>query len=175
MCGIICIYASKKRELEKQFFSKCSQYADTLKPRGPDGGKYYIDTQQNLFMGFKRLAIMDLSENGMQPFAELNLNLICNGEIYNYKELIKKYNIHVNSHSDCQVILPLVRRFGFTEAIKMLDGEFALCVYDCELNKIYVARDRYGVRPLYFGYNEQKCMYGFASEMKGAYIIHLMN
>jgi len=104
--------------------------------------------------------------------------LICNGEIYNYKELIKKYNLNCVSRSDCEVIIQLYEKLkssdisSHEEIVKKLcqelDGEFAFIIYDAD--KIIVARDRYGVRPLFYGKNntgsDHRSAFGFASELK---------
>jgi asparagine synthase (glutamine-hydrolysing) len=136
--------------------------------------KYHnIETNSiNIFMGFHRLSINDLSQNGDQPFVSDNITLICNGEIYNYKELVKEYDIQLNSNSDCEVIIHMYKKIGFNETIKKLDGVFACILHDSDNNIIHVARDPIGVRSLYIGFNENK-EYGFCSELKG--LSNIMN
>lgn len=132
--------------------------------RGPDDVRV-VDTGAGL-MGFCRLAIMGLSEEGMQPF-ELNKSYsICNGEIYGFekiKESLKdKYTF--KSGSDCEIILPLYNEFGVA-MFKMLDAEFACVIYDNKENSFIAARDPIGIRPLYYGYDEKGVMV-LASEPK---------
>ncbi len=132
--------------------------------RGPDDSRI-IDTG-NGFLGFHRLAIMGLTESGMQPF-ELDGNyIVCNGEIYCFgkikKELEKKYTF--KSDSDCEILLPLYKEYG-TDMFKMLDAEFACIIYDGKTNSYIAARDPIGIRPLYYGYDEKGVIL-FASEAK---------
>lgn len=105
------------------------------------------------FLAFKRLAIVDTSTAGNQPFLsdDRRIAVMCNGEIYNYKELIQEYDLHCNSQSDCEVLLRLYEKMGFKEMVKRLDGVFAIVLRDYSTNKVYVARDYIGVRPLFTG------------------------
>jgi asparagine synthase (glutamine-hydrolysing) len=126
--------------------------------RGPDNTHNLKVDKWNLV--FHRLAINDLSENGDQPMQKEGITLLCNGEIYNCKELIEKYALHMNSHSDCEVIIDLYRLFGIEKCCQLLDGYFAFCLIDG--NKVYLARDFVGVRPLFYSNSPQS----FASEAK---------
>ena len=96
-------------------------------------------------MAFDRLAINDLSDEGMQPFrSDDGLRaLVCNGEIYNHEDLEEK-----PSKSDCACLLPLVERVGIMSAASLLDGEFAMCYTDG--SRVLAARDHLGVRPLFY-------------------------
>jgi len=126
--------------------------------RGPDNT--HLLKVNGLSLAFHRLAINDLSENGNQPMQKNGITLVCNGEIYNCKELIEKYNFQMNSHSDCEVIIDLYRSFGIKRCCQLLDGYFAFCLID--ENKVYLARDFVGVRPLFYTTNP----FSFASEAK---------
>ncbi|GJM17782.1 MAG: hypothetical protein DHS20C13_31090 [Thermodesulfobacteriota bacterium] len=93
----------------------------------------------------------------------------CNGEIYNYKELIKSENLAVKTHSDCEVILHLFIKYGLEKTIKMINGEFAFFIFEIfngkkEMN-LYLGRDHCGIRPLFYGQTEHT--FAFSSEMKG--------
>ncbi len=147
---------------------------ESIKHRGPDNTTIISidrDGAQTFIFGFHRLAINDLSENGNQPFVQDNIYLMCNGEIYNYKYLIKKYNLKVKSNSDCEVILHLYKLFGnIKDIIKELDGVYAFILYDKIKNKIFISRDRFGVRSLYYAKNGNE--YAFSSELKA---INFMN
>ena len=125
--------------------------------------------KDNIFFGFHRLAINDLSIDGNQPFTSNDGNtiLVCNGEIYNYKQLASEYQIDLTSNSDCEIILHLYLKIGFMETIKKLDGIFACVLYDKNTNTISVARDRMGISSLYVGINNNNNEYGFCSELKG--------
>lgn len=121
--------------------------------RGPDDSKI-IDTGKG-FLGFHRLAIMGLTEKGMQPFEFKGNYIVCNGEIYGFKKLreqliAKGYSF--KSGSDCEILLPLYREYG-TQMFSMLDAEYALIIYDAENSEYIAARDPIGIRPLYYGYD----------------------
>jgi asparagine synthase (glutamine-hydrolysing) len=145
---------------------------DRIKARGPDMSK--VITDETGIWGFHRLAIMDLSEHGMQPFELDGSRLICNGEIYHYKLLKKEVenDYEFKSSSDCEVLLPLYRKFGF-DMFNMLDAEFALVMYDAHEKEIIAARDPIGIRPLFYGYSKLSSEIMFASEAKA--LIDLCN
>ena len=165
MCGIVCLIQYGSKSIDADLTASC---LNKLSSRGPDkSSSYSIDLGvTKIFMGFARLAIMDTSILGQQPFVDNDNVVICNGEIYNYKDIIEKYNIITRSNCDCEVILPLYEEIGFHQMTMEIDAEFAMILYDSRKNVIYAARDRFGVRPLYYGYNRQTEMIGFASEMK---------
>lgn len=157
MCGIICLIDMDIKTFLTQL--------DKLSPRGPDSLSYL--KSNNIYFGFTRLSIMDLSSNGLQPFINDNHLLLCNGEIYNYKELIKQYDLSYTKN-DCRVLIPLIKKLGFKNAIKILDAEFAIIYYD-GIN-LFATRDKFGVRPLYVGYKNKKII-GFASELKAIHSV----
>jgi asparagine synthase (glutamine-hydrolysing) len=101
-------------------------------------------------MAFYRLAITGV-ECGDQPFHLGSVHLVCNGEIYNYKELYDKYelNDYRKTDSDCEVILHLYNKLGIEETIALLDGEFAFCLVDQEKHLVHFGRDHMGIKPLY--------------------------
>ena len=170
MCGIFALLNNQTDiGLVKNEFIKGHE-------RGPEFSK--LDTSYiKMVLGFHRLAINGLNEASNQPLVIDDIVLICNGEIYNYKQLYKYMNIEPTTGSDCEVIIHLYLKYGIEQTLNMLDGVFAFILFDnrttAELdNKVYVARDPYGVRPLYYlkqitpiqpfyGY-----LYGFASELK---------
>lgn len=163
MCSIMG-YCGKGAALE--LFKK--GFDETIS-RGPDMSKI-IDTGDGL-LGFHRLAIMGLSENGMQPFSLNGSHVVCNGEIYGFekikKELSEKYEFV--SGSDCEILLPMYFEYG-TDMFRMLDAEFALIIYDGEKGKYIAARDPIGIRPLYYGYDKSGAIV-FASEPKNLVVI----
>ena len=150
MCGIFG-YISKKT-LSFELLQKIYIQFYNSKSRGPDHTNTMIFN--NVFLGFHRLSINDVSSNGNQPFLLKeypHLSLICNGEIYNFKELAAKYQIQMQSMSDCEIILHLYHLFGIEGCIQQLDGVFGFILQDRLKNKIYCARDPIGVRSLYIG------------------------
>lgn len=132
--------------------------------RGPDDSRI-VDTGKG-WLGFHRLAIMGLTDSGMQPFELDGSYVVCNGEIYGFEklkeELSGKYTF--KSESDCEILLPLYKEYG-TDMFAMLDAEFACILYDGETGEYLAARDPIGIRPLYYGYDEKGVII-FASEAK---------
>jgi asparagine synthase (glutamine-hydrolysing) len=132
--------------------------------RGPDITKTY-QVEDYTFM-FHRLAIMDTSHAGDQPFEDKRWVLLCNGEIFNYKQLKQTYTDYAYvSHSDCETIIPVLENHRLVEACNKLDGEFAFVAYDKRHQRIIAARDPMGIRPLFYGFTAEKQI-AFASEMK---------
>ena len=133
--------------------------------RGPDMSK--VVKLNNGLLGFHRLAIMGLTDKGMQPFTYKNNMLVCNGEIYGFRpikdELIKK-GYTFESDSDCEILLPLYEQYGIG-MFNLLDAEFAMIIYDGDSKDFIAARDPIGIRPLYYGFDEEGGIL-FASEPK---------
>lgn len=144
MCGIFAVFGNFSKQ--QQIIMKAGQ---ENKKRGPDNCS--IVFKNNVFYMFHRLAINDISENGNQPMMSEEIVMMANAEIYNYRELISKYELDCKSSSDCEVILRLYEKLGFVDTIRQLHGVYSLILTDKEGKKIYFARDRIGVRPLYYG------------------------
>lgn len=162
MCGIN-VYITKNKA-ENIDINLC-------KHRGPDSTKILDFHKNNYYFKliFHRLSIIDLKHE-KQPFIYENEKsvtyLLCNGEIYNYKNLIDKYNL--NTESDCEVILELYKLKGIYETVKELDGEFAFVLINIDNEKgikVYFGRDRFGIRPLFY-YFDDNGLY-ISSELKG--------
>jgi asparagine synthase (glutamine-hydrolysing) len=144
-----------------------------LKNRGPDYSHLEIINHLNLILGFHRLAIMDPSVQGNQPFIyetdDKVIYSICNGEIYNYKQLIIKYDLAPLSDSDCEILPLLYHKVGMRNLCNELNGEYAFIIVD--YNKItkninvFVSRDRFGIRPLFYSITNDGI--NFSSELKG--------
>jgi asparagine synthase (glutamine-hydrolysing) len=141
MCGIFAL-------IRPSIFVKTAMDAfEKGKHRGPDESIFY--TLRNVWLGFHRLSINGVS-NGSQPFEKNGIFLICNGEIYNHKELYAQLKKTPMTQSDCEVILDLYKEYGMEQTLHMIDAsEFAFFLYDSKKNLYYSARDPYGVRPLY--------------------------
>lgn len=178
MCGIFSLLNNIKNYTNDTYFSDdfIKKQFEKGKNRGPEFSK--IDFKNNIILGFHRLAINGLSHESNQPIHIYDINLICNGEIYNYKELYELMGIEPTTGSDCEVIIHLYKLYGIEQTLRMLDGVFSFVLYDnkgsVEEPLCYVARDPYGVRPLYklVPINKQsnesqvENIYGFASELK---------
>lgn len=163
MCGIWLFVGDYKLYNPKIY--------ELLESRGPD--QQNIIKNKNFQIAFYRLAIQDLSSNGLQPFYYKNgdntFALICNGEIYNFQELSKKYDIQLETKSDCEIILKLFLKLNkdINLLSNELDGEFAFIIleYNDDSLKGWVSRDPWGVRPLFYGMDENKII--FSSLLKG--------
>ena len=159
MCSIMGYTAKDIRleDLRKGF--------DKTVSRGPDMSRTLETSAGWLF--FHRLAIMGLTEEGMQPFELDGSAVVCNGELYGFrsvKEELRRKGYTFKSDSDCEILLPLYKEEG-AEMFKKLDAEFALIIYDAETDSFIAARDPIGIRPLYYGYSESGHIM-FASEPK---------
>ena len=159
MCSIMGYTAKDIRleDLRKGF--------DKTVSRGPDMS-HTLETPAG-WLFFHRLAIMGLTEEGMQPFELDGSAVVCNGELYGFrsvKEELRRKGYTFKSDSDCEILLPLYKEEG-TEMFKKLDAEFALIIYDAETDSFIAARDPIGIRPLFYGYSESGHI-AFASEAK---------
>lgn len=147
MCGILFVAcATTPSKIETILES-----SEFIRSRGPDKLTSLISSK-GIYI-FSRLSIMDMSDDANQPFVDGDIRLMCNGEIYNYKELIEEYSLECKSGSDCEVILRLYQKIGFSDTVKKLNGVYALII--TEKDKVYIARDRLGVRPLFFGLTDE--------------------
>ena len=163
MCGISALY--RFTQVSKQDVQALQKMNQEMKYRGPDGEGYWND--DTCALAHTRLSIIGL-ENGAQPLynEDRSLILVCNGEIYNYKELRatlaqKGYVFHTDT--DCEVILYLYELYG-TDCLKHLRGMFAFCLFDVKAKKLFVARDRVGEKTLY--YSQLPTGFVFSSELK---------
>lgn len=164
MCGIIGKWSFRKPIDRKEFIFQ----RDTMISRGPDDDGLYINNEQNFALGYRRLSINDLSKNGSQPFCneKKNIHLVCNGEIYNapYLRMILIELGHAfSSHSDAEVIIHGYEEWG-TDIIQKIEGMFAFGLWDEIKQKLFIGRDRFGIKPLYFEYNSDS--FTFSSSLK---------
>ena len=142
MCSIMA-WCSDAADMEKFM-----EGFDRTVSRGPDSTR--VLKNGHGIMGFHRLAIMGMTEEGMQPFTRGNRQIICNGEIYGFRKIKKKLErkgYFFESESDCEILIPLYEEFG-TKMFAMLDAEYALVLYDGETESYLAARDPIGIRPL---------------------------
>ena len=159
MCSIMgyCSDSADRKAFEEGF--------DRTISRGPDDTRI-VDTGHGL-LGFQRLSIMGLTEEGMQPFSLHGNSVVCNGELYGFrpvKKALEDKGYVFHSGSDCEILLPLYEEYG-TDMFAMLDAEFALILYDGSTGSFLAARDPIGIRPLYYGYDRDGAIV-FASEPK---------
>ena len=160
MCGIFALL----NENNEQFSSNVVNEFEKGKRRGPENSTLKTNYLQ-MILGFHRLAINGLNEASNQPLVFENIVLICNGEIYNYNYLYEFIGAKNTTNSDCEIIIHLYITYGIEQTLVMLDGVYSFVLYDICKNKIFIARDPIGVRPLYKLHNDNN-LYGFASELK---------
>ena len=162
MCGIAGIIYKNKAKKNTEKFKRA---ANLSKHRGPDDTGYYGN--DSLDMVHHRLSILDLDERSNQPFSLAGNSsvLVYNGEIYNYRELADKYNLDLKTTSDTEVLYDLLNRSDFR--LWELNGIFGFALYDENTKKLLLARDRLGVKPLYY-YEDSDCFI-FSSEAKVIY------
>lgn len=163
MCGIYGFISKNTTE------QSLVQATDTLNLRGPDSGGYYFKSP--LGLGHRRLSIIDLSTGNQPMFSEdKNLILVFNGEIYNFlalKKELQSLSYTFNTSSDTEVILKAYQEWGLKGCLNRLEGMFAFSLWDENIKKLFVVRDRFGEKPLYYTKNEQG--FFFASELKALY------
>ncbi len=169
MCGI-CGYINTKTD--NNFAKIIEKMIFCLNRRGPDDNGNWIDPQNNLALGHTRLSIFDLSSKGRQPMSSASERFIItfNGEIYNFLEL-KKILINKGckfyTETDTEVLLNLFEYFKFEKSLSMIEGMFAFALWDKKFKKLYLARDRFGEKPLYYYKNKNdQSLFIFASELK---------
>ncbi len=152
MCGI----------LGTNFLSaNFSNSLNLLNNRGPDY-KSSIKIDNNEF-GHTRLAIIDLNDEANQPMIFDDIVLVFNGEIYNYKELFHVEQLNCKTSSDSEIIIRLYQKYGF-DFLNKLNGMFAFCIYDIKKNLFFCARDRYGKKPFFYYFKDNKFI--FSSSIK---------
>ncbi|HJW95780.1 MAG TPA: asparagine synthase (glutamine-hydrolyzing) [Thermoanaerobaculia bacterium] len=152
MCGIAALFAYgddappvRREELEA--------INERMRPRGPDAGGIWISDDRRVGLASRRLAIIDLSPEGDQPLMDTSgeLMIVFNGEIYNHRELrarLERGGARFHSSSDTEVLLQLYRAHG-ADMVELLRGMFSFCIFDKRTKRMFVARDPYGIKPLY--------------------------
>jgi asparagine synthase (glutamine-hydrolysing) len=166
MCGIAGIVRHKAyKEVAEQ---DLHLLISPIKHRGPDGSGTWLHDQRYVGFAHRRLSIIDLSENGKQPFhrADLGLSITFNGEIYNYielKEQLSKKGYAFRTSTDTEVILAAYKEFG-PECLSYFDGMFAFAIWDESRQELFCARDRFGEKPFYYYHDQHQFV--FASEIK---------
>lgn len=152
MCGILgCNFIS----------ANFSESLKLIENRGPDFND--IKTINENSFGHTRLSIIDLDSQANQPMIFDDILLVFNGEIYNYKELIKDENLEVKTASDSEVIIRLYQKYGY-DFLNKLNGMFSFCIYDMKNKKFFCARDRYGKKPFFYYFKDKKFI--FSSSLK---------
>ena len=173
MCGIAGIYnyhSAKEPSTERNVKKMLS----LIRHRGPDESGVYLD--RNIGIGSVRLSIIDLS-SGQQPMSDVTGRywVVYNGEIFNYRELrsnLELKGIHFKTNSDTEVVVQMYAMYG-ADCLHQFNGQFAFCIWDITKKELFLARDRVGIRPLF--YWSQNGAFAFCSEIKGIFSLDLVD
>jgi asparagine synthase (glutamine-hydrolysing) len=166
MCGIAGLINLDRAPVSPVVLKRMT---DAIVHRGPDGEGHWIDS--HIGFGHRRLSIIDLSPAGAQPMVSIDHRFVLsyNGEIYNFRELraeLEARGYLFRSQSDSEVVLNALAAWG-TESLKRFNGMFALALWDRKEQRLLLARDRYGIKPLYYSYEHNQ--FAFGSEQKAIF------
>ena len=171
MCGLAGFVESRGGGDQSELEALASRMADALQHRGPDDKGVWADPEVGIALGFRRLSILDLSPAGHQPMfsASGRFVIVYNGEIYNCEQLRQELlsgtpELHFRGHSDTEVMLAAFEQWGIEPALERMNGMFAFALWDRQERTLVLARDRFGEKPLYYGWAGGTFL--FASELK---------
>jgi asparagine synthase (glutamine-hydrolysing) len=164
MCGINGIFNFSNNQIGNQL-SNINLMNEKIRHRGPDGNGTWYDHDHSIYLGHQRLSIIDLSDNARQPMASNNQNILTyNGEIFNYNELknnLKSYKF--NSTSDTELLIAMYDRYK-DKCLNYFNGQFSFGIWDNSEKLLFLARDRVGIKPLY--YTNVNSIFVFSSEIR---------
>ena len=167
MCGISGVLAPVGRGTQRSQRDLAGAMAATLRHRGPDASDTWADRSGRVALGHTRLAIVDLSEAGAQPMTSRDgrWTITYNGEVYNTDDLRRSLgSVGWRGHSDTEVLVKHIARNGVEATLNAAKGMFAFGCWDAHEAELWLARDRFGEKPLYFGFHQGSLL--FASELK---------
>ena len=164
MCGIAGFWQSKRAQAQP--VETLREMTATLAHRGPDDSGIFHD-EGGVGLGFRRLSVIDLSPQGHQPMFSTSdrYSIVFNGEVYNFEEIRAELKSHPwRGHSDTEVMLAAIERWGLEAAVRRFVGMFAFALWDSQERQLSLVRDRLGIKPLYYGHVGEDFV--FASELK---------
>lgn len=169
MCGIAGLYAARAPGLANPPALRAMLAA--ILHRGPDSEGVWTDPEAGIGLGQRRLSIIDLSEAGLQPMTSADGRWVIdyNGEIFNYLDVRAELDASAGApdwrgHSDTEVLLEAVAHWGLEGALERIEGQFAIALWDRAERRLHLVRDRFGEKPLYYGWAGQTLLFG--SELK---------
>ncbi len=168
MCGIAGFWDRRPARAE-ELHDRIVAMTDTMRHRGPDDAGSFVDAVAGIALGTRRLAIIDLSAHGHQPMVSSDGRYVVsfNGEIYNFSDLraeLEGLGHRFRGSSDTEVFVTSVQRWGVRDALARCNGMFGLAVWDNQEHQLHLARDRFGEKPLYYGWAGDALLFG--SELK---------
>jgi asparagine synthase (glutamine-hydrolysing) len=169
VCGIAGLLDPAASTSADRLGALASTMASSLEHRGPDDSGLWVDADAGVALGYRRLAVIDLGPGGAQPMVSSGGRwvLVYNGEIYNHPELrrrLESAGTRFRSQSDTEVVVAAVERWGVDRAIDACEGMFAAALWDRRDRQLHLLRDRFGEKPLYYGW--VGTVFGFGSELK---------
>jgi len=167
MCGFAGILDASNQTRRDELSRTVVAMAAAVSHRGPDDAGSWVDEHAGVGLGFRRLAILDLSKAGHQPMASRNERfvIVFNGEIYNHRELRSELSSQAwSGHSDTETLLACIAAWGVRKTLERTVGMFAFALWDRTERRLHLARDRFGEKPLYYGWVRQSFVFG--SEIK---------
>jgi asparagine synthase (glutamine-hydrolysing) len=175
MCGIVG-FLSKSLNSRKDIERVICNMSRKVKHRGPDGSGNWLDVSNGMALGHQRLSILDLSQAGRQPMTSScrRYTLVFNGEIYNHLKLRKMLeaggSINWVGHSDTETLVSAFAQWGIEKTLEKLVGMFSIALWDSKEKKLSLIRDRFGEKPLYYGWSNGDFIFG--SELKPLRVYH---
>ena len=168
MCGISGFIDTSTRQTADGLREVAERMTAALVHRGPDDQGVWVDAKSGVALGHRRLSVVDLSSSGRQPMVSSSgrFVMVYNGEVYNHAELRKELSAHTSfrGHCDTEVLLEAIDRWGLVSTLQRANGMFALALWDSQLRQLFLARDRLGIKPVYYGWSGSAFV--FASELK---------
>jgi asparagine synthase (glutamine-hydrolysing) len=169
MCGITGFLNISENIDRASFQSIIERMMEPIRHRGPDDSGEWVDAQSGIALGFRRLAILDLSPAGHQPMLSIDDRyvIVFNGEVYNFNQLrteLDSLGHTFRGHSDTEVMLAAICQWGIQAAVQRFNGMFAFALWDRRECRLTLVRDRLGIKPLYYGWAGSVFLFG--SELK---------
>ena len=158
MCGITGFIDTTHSTPSDVLISTVTRMSDQIQHRGPDDSGIWVDAEAGIALGFRRLAILDLSPTGHQPMlsSDGRFVIIFNGEIYNFASL--RDDLFALGHrflgtSDTEIMLAAIQQWGLRAAVPRFNGMFAFSLWDKHTQTLSLVRDRLGIKPMYYGWS----------------------